>query len=148
MDAETGCWRWTGMLNDYGYGRYSHGLTHRITYTQMVGSIPDGMELDHLCRNRDCCNPRHVEVVTAQENTRRGQGPAGLNARKTHCPQGHPYSGDNLQVKPTGARRCRECARVAAARAYHHNMEKRRASARESARRRRAREANRGEAAE
>lgn len=74
-----------------------------------VGPIPDGLVIDHLCRNPQCVNPMHLEPVTPEENTRRGIG--GWNTRaKTHCPQGHPYSGANLYINPTsGARVCRTC---------------------------------------
>lgn len=111
-----GCRRWTGYLNPRtGYGQFnlgnqSTGLAHRVAYTLACGVIPDGMQLDHLCRNRWCVNPEHLEPVTATENARRGD--AGLNQRsKTHCPKGHPYDEANTYLYPAGFRRCRTCAR-------------------------------------
>ena len=79
-------------------------LAHRVAYELQVGPIPVGLQLDHLCRVRSCVNPAHLEPVTSAENTRRG-----LRAMKTHCPQGHPYAGENLLIRPTGQRRCRTC---------------------------------------
>ena len=112
------CWRWQGWINKgYGMasvpGRGNVGV-HRLTYELLVGPIPFGLHLDHLCRNPSCVNPAHLEPVTAQENLRRGQGWAGINARKTHCPQGHEYTASNT-YQWRGQRRCRECQRVAAA---------------------------------
>lgn len=118
------CWEWTGPLSTYGYGdfrpiRNRHVGAHRYAYEALVGPIPDGLELDHLCRNRACVNPDHLEPVTHAENLRRAPyGAADFQRRKTHCPQGHPYSGDNLLVY-SGRRNCRTClnARSAAKRA-------------------------------
>ena len=113
VEADDGCWLWTGAPNTYGYGQIGEGgyhgrklMVHRVAYTLVVGVIPAGMEIDHLCRNRMCVNPAHLEVVTGRENTLRGNGPAGRNARKTHCPRGHALTGEN--VKRTG--RSRYCA--------------------------------------
>lgn len=112
---ESGCWRWTGPRTRKGYGiGYIPGTperpVHRITYHLLVGPIPQGMEVDHLCRVTDCCNPSHLEAVTPQENRRRA-----LNApeRRTHCPQGHPYAGANLYTYADGRRACRACLREA-----------------------------------
>ncbi len=85
---------------------------HRWAYEQARGAIPDGMHLDHLCRNTLCVNPDHLQAVTARENLRRGVGFAGTNARKTRCPAGHPYSGDNVYIRPaSGSRVCVTCRR-------------------------------------
>lgn len=115
-----GCWKWLGFLNDSGYGMFkaysdrSMMLAHRYSYELHVGPIPEGLQLDHLCRNPACVNPGHLEPVTHEENVRRGN--AGHNMRsKTHCPQGHPYAGDNLYVYD-GRRHCRACGRAATAR--------------------------------
>lgn len=107
---ESGCWLWTGPLNPAGYGgtirAWGKGwLPHRLAYTVMVGSIPDGLQIDHLCRQRDCINPAHLEAVTQAENLRR-QG-----AAVTHCPRGHEYSITNTYRSADGLRRCRICCR-------------------------------------
>ena len=87
------CWEWQAYVNSKGYGLIGHEnkmqLAHRVAYEMFVGSIPQGLQLDHLCRIRLCVNPRHVEPVTAQENSRRGLTGAN-NLRKTRCPKGHP----------------------------------------------------------
>ena len=103
------CWWWEGALNNYGYGKYGIPLAHRLAYLDAVGPIPDGLTLDHLCRNPRCVNPAHLEPVTLAENTLRGYGPTAENARKTHCINGHPFSGDNLFVYMRAGRQVREC---------------------------------------
>ena len=130
------CWVWTGGLNGVGYGQFYVGgpgtgkaYAHRWSYEFHIGPIPDGLHLDHLCRNRACVNPWHLEPVSVRENLLRGEGPSALHAVKTHCPAGHPYSGENLRVT-NGARHCRECARRRARRAYQANPEKYREYAR------------------
>lgn len=117
-----GCWQWTGGLNGVGYGQFYRGkrsredtgktYAHRWAYEQLVGPIPEGLHLDHLCRNPACVNPAHLEPVTARENLLRGVGPSAAHAKKTHCPDGHPYAGSNLYIHPTkGYRVCRACGR-------------------------------------
>lgn len=110
----TGCWLWSGALANGGYGAFlgPEGTVkaHRWFYEQSKGPVPDGLELDHQCRVRCCVNPDHLEPVTRQVNTLRGIGPAAVNAIKTHCPKGHPLSGDNLYIrKDVGSRGCRKC---------------------------------------
>lgn len=121
---DDGCIVWRGFVTRDGYGRFWDGtssrLPHRVSYEMYVGEIPSGLEIDHLCKNRLCVNPDHLEPVTRQENIARSD--AGKPARdKTHCPQGHSYSGDNL-YQHGGRRSCRIC-RNAAARRYKNKQE-------------------------
>lgn len=117
------CWEWQKSLTNTGYGMVSHAgkqwLTHRLTFTLVKGSIPEGTELDHLCRNPACCNPSHLEAVSHVENCRRGlQGKVNnCQTAKTHCPQGHPYSEENTRIsKQKGGkanmRSCIKCANI------------------------------------
>ena len=105
------CWIWTAAVNAKGYGimgvKNGSTLAHVISHNLHVGHVPSGMQIDHLCRVRNCVNPKHLEVVLPIVNTHRGY----TNATKTHCPQGHPYSGENLYLSPRGYRQCRECVR-------------------------------------
>ena len=111
------CWRFTGALTG-GYGVIGRGgrgagnvYTHRLTYEHFIGPIPEGLDIDHLCRNRWCCNPRHLEAVPRIVNVARGlRGPGYGPRERSHCKWGHPYSGDNLVVTPK-QRKCRACMR-------------------------------------
>lgn len=120
-----GCWLWTGArtrAGGYGQLRVKTGLVlaHRWMYEQVRGPIPQGLTIDHLCRNRTCVNPDHLEPVTIRENILRGAGRCANNARKTHCQAGHPLSGSNLR---NGPRRGREC--VTCSRAYQRDYQRR-----------------------
>lgn len=112
-----GCWEWTGA-KVRGYGRFwtreRQVMAHRHAYEELVGPIPEGLVLDHLCRNTGCVNPDHVEPVTHAENVRRGAAGAVNGAReraKTHCPTGHPYDHGNTYTSRAGQRHCRACSR-------------------------------------
>lgn len=109
------CWLWNGPKNKSGYGYFSFGKqfkrAHRLSYEEVRGEIPKGMVLDHICRIRNCVNPDHLRIVTNAENVLIGIGPTAINARKTHCPQGHEYTKENTykaQSKDAG-RNCIIC---------------------------------------
>lgn len=109
VERGEGCWEWVAGRTGRGYGAFwidgKQYLAHRIAYELEVGPIPKGMTLDHLCRNRACVRPDHLEVVSRGENVLRGEGLTAVNARKTHCPRGHEYD-----LISGGRRRCRTCA--------------------------------------
>jgi hypothetical protein len=109
----SGCWEWGGYRDRRGYGQARYDArtcyVHTVIYVATVGPVPDGMELDHLCRNPPCCNPCHLEAVTHLENIRRGEWAPARNARKERCPKGHDYvTGTNGRYCPT----CRLARRV------------------------------------
>ena len=118
-EPNSGCWFWLGYVNPSGYGQFNRRYkAHRISYQTFVGEIPPTLELDHLCRVRSCVNPKHLEPVTHRENVMRGDAPAAvarIHLSKTHCPLGHPLSGDNLRLRKNW-RRCKECGRIEARR--------------------------------
>lgn len=121
LDAVTlepdGCWRWTKATSRGGYGVYWRDgrlhPAHRASYELLCGEIPAGLQLDHLCRNRWCVNPAHLEPVTQRENILRGVSVAAARARQTHCVRGHEFTPENItRATPSGkGRRCKTCAR-------------------------------------
>ena len=107
---EDGCWEWQSIQNHNGYGRFYYFgrktmAAHKWAYLNWIGEYEDGLVLDHLCRNRGCVNPLHLEPVTAKENTNRG---VRANSLKTHCKKGHEFTEKNT-YKSGGHRACRTC---------------------------------------
>ncbi len=114
--VENGCWEWRGCCGRNGYGMFSYQgqsvLAHRFSLNLSQISIPFGLEVDHLCRNRRCVNPSHLEIVTHQINVLRGNSsPPNKNRQDTHCPHGHPYDLFNTYFMPHGGRSCKACRR-------------------------------------
>lgn len=116
VNDKTGCFDWKGAINSRGYGCFGHGgkgksmLAHRWAYLFIGGGeIPEGLVIDHLCRNRACVNHAHMRVVTNKVNILAGESPTAVNARATHCAEGHPLRGENLAMRSDGRRRCLKC---------------------------------------
>ena len=120
-EPNSGCWLWIGYVAQDGYGQAPDAkgtrYAHRRVYEHLRGPVPNGLDLDHLCRVRCCVNPDHLEPVTAQTNTHRGVGPPADNVKKSFCKRGHPLSGDNLSIRTRSKsgrkeRHCRTCVRM------------------------------------
>lgn len=113
-EPNTGCWLWSGAGDEKGYGfvrsRGANYRAHRLAWEILRSPIPDGLTIDHLCKVKCCVNPDHMEVVSSVENTLRAETWSGRNSRRTACPSGHPYVGDNIKWQE-GRRYCRECQR-------------------------------------
>jgi hypothetical protein len=116
VDASASCWAWTASTKGNGYGQVKHRdrksplFAHRAAYEMLVGEIPEGMTLDHLCKNTLCVNPDHLEVVTMKVNVLRSTSPTAINATKTHCVRGHEFTPENLLGGSLG-RSCKTCHR-------------------------------------
>jgi len=117
VDKTTDCWLWTGSKHNEGYGRIRtrrpprNLMAHRVSYEINVGPIPKGLTIDHLCRNKGCVNPKHLESVTNIENIMRGNGLPVRNSRKTHCVRGHEFTPENIRRNPNRLNRrlCIKC---------------------------------------
>ena len=123
---DTPCMEWSAFINPSGYGKFwfngKNEQSHRLSYEDKYGKIQEGLVINHLCRNRSCVNPNHLEDVTQQENIQKGLTgfAVGLRMRtKTHCPQGHEYNDQNTYISPNGSRNCRACILIQV-REYQH----------------------------
>jgi hypothetical protein len=124
-EPNSGCELWFGSLSNTGYGLLKHVgpekrtvLAHRASYEVAVGPIPDGYEIDHLCRVRSCINPRHLEAVPHRVNVLRGRAPTVVAARTGCCTRGHALTSENAIVRKDGSRECRICRYAAARKRY------------------------------
>jgi hypothetical protein len=114
--AKTGCWNWKARKDKHGYGRVRVGdvsakLAHRLVFEIVNGTIDSSLVIDHLCRNRGCVNPLHMEQVSAGENTLRGTSFSAVNKSKDFCANGHALTDENTYIRPNGNRDCRACIR-------------------------------------
>lgn len=117
MEKTDTCWIWKGRIQSGGYGivRFEgrDQYAHRVVFEIESGKIPEGLQIDHLCRNRRCVNPSHLEPVTQKENILRGTGVSARNAAKTHCVRGHEYTIENSYLRPDGGgKQCRICIKA------------------------------------
>lgn len=124
LNTDTGCWDWDAgkIVSGYGVFRVNGraSVAHIVAYRMFIGDIPEGLELDHTCRNRGCVNPAHLEPVTHQENCKRGD--VGKHYRdKTHCPSGHEYNAANT-YRYKNKRGCMECRRISSREQYRKRM--------------------------
>ena len=112
--TESGCWEWQGLKHRSGYGQITtlsgRDYTHRVAWALMIGPIPEGMVIDHICRNRTCFKPSHLRVTTHRQNILAGTGASARNYRKTKCARGHTYTEGNFTFKYAQQRKWRRCS--------------------------------------
>lgn len=111
IPSRQACWEWQACIMSGGYGQFRF-LGKLMQAHRVLLNVPEGLECDHLCRNRKCVNPAHIEFVTSRENTLRGIGPAAQNAKRIYCKHGHPLCGGNLRIDRDGNRGCKTCNRI------------------------------------
>ncbi|MDE1867836.1 MAG: HNH endonuclease [Thaumarchaeota archaeon] len=118
QSSKNGCWVWIGHIDrkgtQYEYGRFwfnnTNAMAHRFSYEVLAGNkIPEGYQIDHLCKNQLCVNPKHLQAVPQQENSNRSNNPMAINSRRTECIRGHELSGVNLYIAKDGHRKCKKC---------------------------------------
>lgn len=113
--AEEECIVWTGSIGNHGYGQYrtedGNPTVHRMMWETFIGEIPDGYEVHHVCGNRRCVNPYHLETLSKHDHWALGNSQSALRARATHCQHGHEFTPANTYVRANGQRRCRRCHR-------------------------------------
>lgn len=131
---ENGCWQWTAGKDYLGYGRfqiasYKNVVAHRVSYERFVGPIPEGLELDHLCRNRGCVNPEHLEPVDHRTNVLRGTSLVAVGALRSTCARGHELTPENTYASTPRRRQCKACARERAMRTHERIRSKKRGEA-------------------
>lgn len=121
----TECWEWTGAIGKWGYGNFHDGKkycrAHRYSYEHYISSIPIGLDLDHLCRNRKCVNPEHLEPVTRQINLLRGKTIIAKQAAQKECIYGHDFTKENTYIDKRNRRHCKKC-RVIRQRKYRQHL--------------------------
>ncbi len=128
IEPYSGCWLWTAGTRTWGYAQTSLKnktySAHKVLYEDKFGKVPDGLELDHLCKVKCCVNPSHLEAVTHTENVRRGRALEAIRRERlsrTHCKWGHEFTTENTLSKTNGARGCRICTNIRQREAYYKN---------------------------
>jgi len=114
--SEDGCWNWTGHVSGGGYGRIRNGgkreQAHRVSFALAGNKIPEGLVVDHICNNRRCVRPDHLQAITQRDNILRSDSPPARQSKQVACLNGHPLDGDNLFMRRNGKRECRVCIRA------------------------------------